>query len=418
MPSFRLTNRLVDGLQPGTKVYIAYDNTLAGFGCRVTPTGSKSWIVEFRKRRRRCSKERMTIGRVGLISAEQAREKAHNILARVRLGEDVVARFESDRETKSIRELVEVFLAREVKPLRKSTTYVLYKGYAENHVVPAIGTKLATELTYRDTSQLHRKIGQSAPTTANRVISFLSGLYSWAAKSGEVPQNFNPTKGVESFKERPREYFLNVSELERLEHSLTLAETDGLPWPIDESKPKAKHAPKIENRREIFSIYATNAIRLLLHTGCRLREILHLRWTEVDFERKILKLPDSKTGKKTVYLSDEALAIIQSLPRTSSFVIAGNNPSQPRKDLKRPWSAITRHAELGGVRIHDLRHTFASHALSQGVPIPVIGKLLGHRNIDTTMRYAHLSSAPLHRAARETGSALAAALSGTTTEPI
>ncbi|WP_420584021.1 site-specific integrase [Ruegeria sp.] len=139
-------------------------------------------------------------------------------------------------------------------------------------------------------------------------------------------------------------------------------------------------------------------MRLLLLTGCRLREILHLRWSEVDLERGLLNLPDSKTGRKTVYLSNAAIDVLKRLPRVGTYVVAGDNPQKPRADLKRPWKRISEYAGMADVRIHDLRHTFASVAAAQGVSLQVIGKLLGHKSPETTARYAHLTEDPLRRA--------------------
>jgi integrase len=152
-------------------------------------------------------------------------------------------------------------------------------------------------------------------------------------------------------------------------------------------------------------------LRLLIFTGARLREILHLRWEHVDFERGLLLLPDSKTGRKTIILSAPALAILSDLARVGEFVIAGESPDAPRADLKRPWQVVARHAGLEGVRLHDLRHTYASIGAGRGLGLPIIGKLLGHAESRTTERYAHLDNDPLRKAANRIGSDLAAALS-------
>ena len=149
-----------------------------------------------------------------------------------------------------------------------------------------------------------------------------------------------------------------------------------------------------------------SGIRLLLLTGCRLREILHLRWNEVDLERGLLNLPDSKTGRKTVYLSNAAIDVFENLPRAGVFVVAGDDPKKPRADLKRPWKRISEHAGIADVRIHDLRHTFASIGAAQGLSLQVIGKLLGHKSPETTARYAHLTEDPLRRALNDMSDSL------------
>lgn len=147
-----------------------------------------------------------------------------------------------------------------------------------------------------------------------------------------------------------------------------------------------------------MSPHVTGAIRLLLLTGCRLREILHLKWREVDFQRKVLDLPDSKTGRKVVYLSDAAIVVLRALPKAGTYVILGKQPDKPRSDLKRPWKRISHHAGIEDVRLHDLRHTFASVQVQRGASLPMIGALLGHKSTSTTARYAHLADDPLRRA--------------------
>ena len=164
-------------------------------------------------------------------------------------------------------------------------------------------------------------------------------------------------------------------------------------------KPKAKHLPKAKNRFTKIGPFAAAAIRLLLFTGCRLREILHLRWENVDLERGLLFLPDSKSGRKTVILNAPAMAVLTGLKRIGSYVVPGDGPEKPRADLKRPWEAVARRAGLEGVRLHDLRHTF-------------IGKLLGHTQASTTQRYAHLDNDPLRRAAESIGGRIKAAMDG------
>ncbi len=169
--------------------------------------------------------------------------------------------------------------------------------------------------------------------------------------------------------------------------------------------PKAKRSTRIAPS-------AAAALRLLLFTGCRLREILHLRWEHVDFERGCLFLPDSKSGRKTVILNAPALAVLNGLERVGPYVVPGDDPEQPRHDLKRPWDAVTKRAGLTGVRLHDLRHTYASFGAGGGLGLPIIGRLLGHAQAATTARYAHLDNDPLRRASEAIAGGIAAALDG------
>jgi integrase len=222
----------------------------------------------------------------------------------------------------------------------------------------------------------------------------------------------NPARRIEQFKEHRRERFLTGRELERLGSAIRDAETKGIPWDVNEGKPKAKHLPKAKNRFTKIGLSAAAAIRLLLFTGCRLREILHLKWEHVDLERGLLFLADSKTGRKTVILNAPALAVLTGLDRLGAHVVPGDDPEKPRADLKRPWEAVVRRAGLEGVRLHDLRHTYASFGAGGGLGLPIIGKLLGHTQASTTQRYAHLDADPLRRASETIGSRIAAALDG------
>jgi integrase len=190
------------------------------------------------------------------------------------------------------------------------------------------------------------------------------------------------------------------------------AEIKGIPWDVDEAKPTARHLAKPKNRFTKICPFAAAAIRLLLFTGCRLREILHLKWEQVDLERGLLFLADSKTGRKTVILNALALAVLARLDRLGSYVVPGDDPEKPRADLKRPWEAVARRAGLDGARLHDLRHTYASFGAGGGLGLPIIGKLLGHTQASTTQRYAHLDVDPLRRASEAIGGRIAIALDG------
>ena len=378
----------------------------------MTQTGAKSWIVEYRPHGggRRVAKRRVTLGAITTLPPDSARRAAKDILARVRLGEDVAGEKAARRAAPTVGELVEKYMSEEIRPTRKASTAALYDTHFRRHILPELATKRAIDVTHSDIAKLHRKIGSTTPVTANRVVILLSGLFSWASTAGEVPDECKPTKGVTKYREEGRERYLTLEEFGRLGDALREAETVGLPWDVDTSKVTAKHAPKSENRREKLPLCTTAAIRLLLFTGCRLREILHLQWSFVDFEREMLFLPDSKTGRKPVILSSAALAVLEGLPRVGRYVVPGDNLFRPRHDLQRPWLALSKRAGLQGVRLHDLRHSFAATGAGSGMGLPVIGKLLGHRNLETTSRYAHLDHDPLKVATNRIGAKLTSAL--------
>jgi len=407
----RISKRTVDGLKPADKPYIAYDADLTGFGVRVMPTGSKSYVIEYRSGfgGRGVRSTRLSLGSTKTLTPDEARKLARDKLADARRGDDPAAERSAARKTPPLSKVVEDFL-KDAKATKSTTTAKLYSYYAESFVLPHLGTKKITDITRGDVIRMHREIGESAQVTANRIVRFLSGIYRFAETMGTVPELFNPARGVTLFKEHAKERFLSTDELQRLGAALREAETVGIPWEGAGKPGKSKHVPK--EAVEIYPRQVTGAIRLLLFTGCRLREILHLRWEQVDMERGFLHLDKSKTGKRTVILNAPALAELACIPRISDYVIAGNDPEKPRADLQRPWTAIRRAAGLEDVRIHDLRHSFASVGAGAGMGLPIVGRLLGHTQASTTQRYAHLDADPVRLAANRIGETIAAALGG------
>jgi len=241
-----------------------------------------------------------------------------------------------------------------------------------------------------------------------------------AGRGGGLPPN--PAAKIERYAEEGRERFLTSEELGRLGDVLSEAETNGLPYDVDEAGPKAKHAPKSKNRRRKIDPFAVAAIRLLILTGARLNEILHARWDYVDMERGLLNLPfaKSKTGKRSVFLSAAALEILNGLPRVEGNphlfpgeALDAAKKGKPRSDLKRPWAAVCTAAGLEALRLHDLRHSFASVGAGASLGLPIIGKLLGHVRSETTQRYSHLGADPLRRAADTIGNTITAAMNRT-----
>lgn len=418
MATQKLTKRAIDALPVRDTVYVAYDNSLPGFGCRVTPNGARSWIVEFRPHGggRRVAKKRITLGPVSVLTPDQARQTAAEVLAKIRLGHDVLQDRAGRRSASTLADLVERFIREEVRPTRKPRTSALYEMYFRVHVLPALGARRAREITLADVAKLHRKIGTTTPVTANRVATLISALFSWAARLGQVPEDCNPARGITRYREKGRERFLSDEELARLGDVLRQAETIGLPWVVDQSSSNVKHVPKT-NRRTKVSPFATAAIRVLLLTGCRLREVLNLRWEEFDRERGMLFLPDSKTGRKPIVLSGAALAVLEGIPRVGDYVVSGRDPDRARHDLKRPWEAIRTCAGLGDMRLHDLRHSFAATGAASNLGLPIIGKLLGHKRAETTSRYAHIAAGPLKIAADAIASQLAAKIGGDAPPP-
>jgi integrase len=355
----------------------------------------------------------MVLGSASTLTPDQARNAARDVLARVALGEDPAASRSAAREMPTLRDFAQRYLAEEAKAKLKPRTVANYEIYLRKHALPIIGRIKLDRVTPSDIAKMHRQIGKAKPMTANRVVECISSVYRYAAICGLVLRGHNPTSYIEAFREQRRERFLTTEELGRLGDAIREAETTGTPWVVDDSKPTAKHIPK--NQGTIIGPHAAAALRLLILTGARLREILSLKWEYVDMERGLLFLPDSKTGRKTIVLNAPALAVLSVLPRIGSYVIVGDDPEKSRHDLNRPWKLVSKRAGLEGIRLHDLRHTHASFGAAAGLGLPIIGKLLGHTQPSTTQRYAHLDIDPLRRASDDIGNRLANAMGDSTT---
>lgn len=413
----RISKRVLDAIKSKGSEFTIWDDTVAGFGVRVRPTGAKSYVVVYRAGAGRGAPvRRYTIASVGKITPERAKARAKVILGAVAHGYDPANQKTAERGTPTVAQLADQFMADHVEAKRKGGTAAFYRDILNRIVKPAVGSTKADKLTRLQVGRLHSSLSNT-PFQANRMLAVVGSMYTFGGRVAIVPEGTNPARGIDKFKESRRERFLTGEELERLGSAIREAETIGIPWTVNESKTTAKHLPQPTNRYTRISPFSAAAIRLLLFTGCRLREILHLQWGQVDMERGLLFLPDSKTGKKSVILNAPALTVLNRLDRLGPYVVPGDNPEQPRRDLKRPWGATAKRAGLVGVRLHDLRHTYASFGAGAGLGLPIIGKLLGHTQAATTARYAHLDNDPLRRASESIATRIAAALDGNKATP-
>lgn len=425
MPTFKLTRKALSAIEPSDKPVTYFDTEVRGFGLKVLPTGSRTWVLEYRPGAggRGVNKKRMKLGTPATHSPEEARDEAARKLARVTLGGDPSGVRSQERASMTVAEVVDAYVRDHVAPKRKAKTEIEYRAVIEKHIKPALGNLRASMVTSAEVARMQsaivrskRRNGYTGRTTANRALAVLGAAFNWAQGMALVPEGHNPTKRVERFKEQRKERFLTTDELSALGDALVEAETIGISYEIDPSKAKAKHAAKVENRRTVFGPHAVAAIRLLLLIGARRREILDLRWADVDIGRGVLFLPDSKTGKKTLVLSAPAIAILENLPRIGKFVIAGasagTKDEKPRSDLNAPWRAVMKRSGLENVRLHDLRHTFASIGVGGSLGLPIVGKLMGHTQASTTQRYAHLDTDPLKKATDAIGAHIANAMRG------
>lgn len=425
----KLTIAAVKALEPRLSDYVQWCGVLPGFGVRVRPSGSKSFIVQYDFGGRNGVTRKVTVGTYGKLTVDQARKEAERILAKAQLGEDVAGERSKRRGELTVAQLCDEYLAEGCEG-KKASTLATDRGRIERHIKPLLGRKRISEVERGDIERFMRDVangktaadektgkhGRARVTggkgAATRTVRLLGGIFSHAVARGYIETN--PRIGVKVYADGKGERFLSTDELASLGDALREAETVGLPWRLTDG-PNAKHRPVMDgDQREIISPYAVAAIRLLLLTGSRLREILNLRWQDVDLERGFLNLPTSKTGKKTVLLGAPALQILADLPRIEGnpYVIAGAKADKPRSDLKRPWKRITDHAGLADLRLHDLRHSFASVGAASGMGLPIVGKLLGHASPTTTARYSHFADDPLRRASDSIASQIAAALGG------
>src|SRR5215212_8921273 len=394
----RLTKRAVDQATPEPKRYTLWDTELKGFGLVVQPSGVKSYIVRYRIGGGRSGTlKQMVLGRHGALTPEEARTLGRKALAAVAHGQDPAGVRAQARGALTLSDLAETFMREHAEAKRKVTTAKHYRSLLDAYVLPALGSKKAEAISRAEVARLHLAMAET-PYQANRMLAMLGSLYAFAERRGLVPEGVNPARKVERYGESRRERFLSTQELQRLGEALTRAEEDGVCAP--------------DGSVERISPFAAAALRLLLFTGCRLSEILELRWEHVDAERGLLFLPDSKTGRKTIVLNAPALAIFADLPRLpgNPHVICGQKPGSGMTGLKRPWQIVCRAAGLSRVRLHDLRHTFASYGAGSSLGLPIIGKLLGHSQSATTARYAHLDADPLRRASDLIGQRIAAAM--------
>jgi integrase len=364
----RLTKAIIDKTISSNKDIVLWDKDLKGFGCKITPSKKKSYFLYYRTRDGR--QRRPKIGDHGVITCEQARETAKQWLGEVSKGNDPSAERSLLRSNPTVTELFNRYM-QEYAPHKKPSSQERDKRLGEMYIVPHLGRFKVSSISREDIMALYRKMQK---INANRMLSLLSKMLNLAEMWGYRPDSSNPCRHIKKHPENKRERFLNQDEIMRLQEVL-----------------------REEENKKIEMPSVIHAISLLLLTGCRLGEILSLRWQEVNFEKRCIFLSDSKTGKRTVYLSPQAIELLERIPREQNnlYVIIGRKNQSHLINLQKPWQRIRKKAGLDDVRIHDLRHTFASVAAANGMSLPIIGALLGHKQTQTTARYAHLVGQPL-----------------------
>lgn len=379
----KLTKRSVDALPIRETDYFAFDDTVTGFAVRVLPTGKKSYLVQYRAGGRT---RRIAIGLHGTVTVEQARLHARELLGRVAKGDNPAEEISQHRGAPTVASVCERFYTDHVLQRCKPTTQREYRRSIDLFIKPAMGSFKIVDVARPDVSKLHHAM-RHIPYQANRTLGVLSKLFNLTEVWGLRPDGSNPCRHVKKYAEKLKERYLTAEEVQRLGMVLNQSEANGTETP-----------------------YVCAAIRLLVLTGRRLREIQTLKWSYLTATH--IDLPDSKVGAMRYTLPDPARDILDTLERKpgNPYVIAGEVEGQHVTDLQKPWRRIRAKAGLPDVRIHDLRHTYASTLANSGESIQMIGKMLGHKQIQTTMRYAHLSDATVRKAANTAAASLAGQL--------
>jgi integrase len=367
---------------------IHYDAEVPGFGVRVTAAGNRSFILNYTTRGGR--ERRYTIGGCADWSTTEARTEARRLRHLIDQGGDPLADLEAERAAPTMAELADRFEAEHL-PRKRQSTAADYRRTLTNHIRPALGRMKVAAVTFADVDRLHRKITKSgSPYAANRCVAMLSKMFSLAQRWGM--RDTNPCKGIEKNIEYGRRRYLSAAELARLTAAL------------------AEHGDK----------QSANIVRLLLLTGARRGEVLAARWADIDLGEGVWSKPASSTKQKEAHeapLSAPARQLLSEIRAEQGgkrhalpeYVFPSHGESGHIVELKRAWRQLCKAAKIEGLRLHDLRHSFASQLASGGASLPLIGALLGHSNPKTTHRYAHLFDDPQRAAVERVGAILSAA---------
>ena len=381
MPRVELTARLARESQAGDKDTILFDKGLPGFGLRIHPSGRKVWIVQTRIQGR---SRRMVIARYGEMDLARARRRARDLLQRIRAGDNPAEDVLREKRTPTMKAFAQEYLRR-CDPYWKPSGRRTVRIYLKARILPAFGTLPLDRVGPEDVAAWFDAASRDKPGAANRAFEILRSMMFRAEEWGFRERGTNPCIGIRKNPRCDIARFLDRDELARLGKALHAHETR---WPE-----------------------AVTAIRLLALTGCRRSEVLNLRWR--DIRKNGIVLPDSKTGPRSVSLGASARAIVDALPdprRKDAYLFPKNAGRRSPYNIVACWRTVCEEAKLGRLRLHDLRHTAASHAVMSGENLPLVGKLLGHRRHETTAGYAHLADAHLVETAEKLGCLIADAM--------
>lgn len=385
----KLTNEVVSSLVSAGVERSVFDSSVPGFGLRITANGKAIWIARARSGAHRL---KLSLGTFPEKSLSAARTEAHAALRDIRDGKDpraekAVRRAALIAGQMTVAELADRWLAEYVRPKLKPRTISDYERLVEQRIKPRLGALPVGAVTKSDIISFHSTMANT-PRRANYTIATTRALMTFAEDVGLRQPHTNPAKRIKMYRQGVRERFLSEEEIGKAADAIAQAEASG----------------KIGE-------HAAAGLRLALFTGARSGEISAAQWSHVDWTRKQIRLPDSKTNEpRTIHLSEAAVEILKGLPRVGGYIIAGRYKNEPHQNLTRAWIIARAFGGLQDVRLHDLRHSFASLAAGRGVSLQMIGKLLGHKVHATTMRYAHLARDAVASINEELGIAMQAAI--------
>lgn len=378
----RISKRAVEALPVGDRDVAFWDHDLPGFGVRVYASGRMFYVVQCRGP---AGIRRVSLGEHGDLTAEQARRRARAAIGRIKRGEDPIPGREQ-AAAPTVADLAQRYMEAHTAVNCNAHTRQTYRSALDNHILPALGSKPVTEVRRSDAEGLHFAL-RDTPRQANRVLMVLSKMFSLGEDWGLAQAGGNPCRFVVRYREGMRKRFLTEDEYRRVGQALCELES--------ESPMRAR---------------AAAALRLLMLTGCRLTEILTLRWDDIDRKTGEIRLRDAKTGARMVVLTPAALRVLTEMRPIlrSPWVFTGSARGRHLASLSKPWQRVRARAGIGDVRIHDLRHSYASRALALGEGLTMIGRLLGHSDVGSTARYAHLARDAERVAVARVGGSIAA----------
>ena len=373
----KLSKRNIDSLvysDNGSNRQIIWDEILPGFGCRVYPSGKKSFVLSYRIAGQ---KKLLTLGQYGKLTVDQARKQALKDTVNILDGHDPLAQRQQARLGETVAELCAAFLEQHAK--RRKRTWREDERRINQHVLPTLGTRKVKTVKRLDISRVHAKVGEHAPYEANRLLALLSVMFEFAIKQGMREESAgNPARRIDKFAEEKRDRWVTHQELPQLAKAIETEE----------------------------SIYVRAALWLYLLTGARKGEVLSMRWDHIDLSRRVWRLPTTKAGRPHyIPLTEPALEILNHAPKQKDnpYVICGHKDQHHLVNIDKAWRRVRQAAGITDVRLHDLRRTVGSWLVQSGNSLPLIGRVLNHSNTSTTQIYARFAEDQVRTALDEHG---------------